>query len=221
MKKKTTAIALIIITFTALFTGTTAEAVETSINLSATASGMTLLLTPTGTGTGTYTFNDSMPYAFNDVLLISAIPDEGSRFTGWSGSVITTDETIILKMDETKNLIAEFTLDIVSFDLSTTELAFGEVFLGTSSEGIDIAMTNTGNVDLMWSHSITETNPFFAEFLRINGNVINPTHVNAIGVGQSYTNTYSLNLSEAPDAVAFESPFTGTLVYWAEAIPPS
>lgn len=212
-------ITLIIITLSALLSGVGAYAADTTLPMSATAGSIGLKIYVQGTGLGTFDYVDKGPYAYNDVVVITAVPMPGSIFAGWTGDVNTTEPTITLTMDSDKVVYAEFTLQVVSFDLDQTSLDFGTVILGTKSASISVRTTNTGNVDIQYTTQIVDNGEltFFNNYLLQNGVAHSPTRVYTLAQGFNHYNKYELDLTSAPDSVMDFENFTGSLIYWAEA----
>ncbi len=76
-----------------------------------------LTVSKTGTGTGIVTSDDgsiqcgdhcSGEYNAGTSVILTAMPDEDSSFTGWSGDCQGTEQKIEVKMDSNKNCIANF-----------------------------------------------------------------------------------------------------------------
>lgn len=68
-----------------------------------------LTVTPTGTGTGSVTRSpDKQSYAAGETVELTAIPQAGSLFVGWSGAATSTTESISILMDGHKTIVATF-----------------------------------------------------------------------------------------------------------------
>jgi hypothetical protein len=102
----------------------------TDVELGMLAVGSTLTVTKTGTGTGTATSDQpgidcgtdcSEVYASGTPVRLTATPDAGSTFVGWSGDCTSSGQ---VTLDADKTCAATFTRPLA---ISTTALPAGEV----------------------------------------------------------------------------------------------
>ena len=118
------------------------HAVIDIIPLSATQ--YTLTLTSSGGGTtdptpGSYTYDEGTQVA------ISAIPDNGYEFSGWSGDASGTDNPLTIAMDSNKSIKANFVQQTAQYTLTITAVAGGTTNPAPGSytyvEGTQVAIT--------------------------------------------------------------------------------
>ena len=95
-------------------------------------------------------------------VTLTAIPDSGYRFTGWSGDLSGSENPVIIAMDGDKNITAGFE-EIPNYILTVTAVN-GSVALdpggGSYTEGAEVAMTaipDTGYEFSGWSGDTTGT----------------------------------------------------------------
>ncbi len=107
-------------------------------------SAFTLTVTKSGTGGGTVTSNPagincgadcSEPYDGGTVVFLTATPDPGSEFAGWSGNADCSDG--VVTMDANKTCTATFNLSSVTFTLTITKAGTGTGTVTSSPAGIN------------------------------------------------------------------------------------
>ncbi len=95
----------------------------------------TLSVNKTGTGTGTVTSSPAgincgvdcgEPYASGTVVTLTATPDAGSTFTGWSGDCTGTG-TCVVTMSAARSVTASFTITTHTLSVSTAGTGSGSV----------------------------------------------------------------------------------------------
>ena len=98
-------------------------------------------------GNGVVTYNGSSPYDPGDVVVLTAYPDSGWDFAGWSGDLTSTNNPVYLTMDSNKTVTCTFTeipdvhdVEAVSQTVCENEVMPGEVV------GIDVTVRNNGDV---------------------------------------------------------------------------
>jgi uncharacterized repeat protein (TIGR02543 family) len=135
--------------------------------------GETLTVTKTGSGSGTVTSvppgidcgsDCSQDYAHNTQVTLSAIPDTGSTFTGWTGDLTGTTNPATLTMDGNKTVSATFELNVVT--LTINQATGGTITAdpaGPYHYGDDVTLTATpaqGYAFTGWAGDLTgTTNP--------------------------------------------------------------
>jgi hypothetical protein len=112
-------------------------------------SNYTLTITKAGNGTGTVTSFPSgincgvicsYQFLFGTSVTLTATPDSGSAFGGWSGDVTDSSSTIIVIMDSNKSMTSTFNL---SYTLTVTETGTGTGTVTSSPSGINCGATCT------------------------------------------------------------------------------
>jgi hypothetical protein len=107
----------------------------------------TLTITKSGTGTGTVTSDPSgidcgstcsYQFTFGTNVTLTATPDSGSAFGGWSGDVTDSSSTIIITMDSNKSVISTFNL---SYTLTVIKSGTGTGTVTSNPAGIDCGPT--------------------------------------------------------------------------------
>ena len=102
----------------------------------------TAALTMTVSGSGTVTADPAGPkYVFNTVVSLTAVPDAGRVFDGWSGAVTGTAPAISLTMDAAKAITASF--NPISYTVSLTVVPDGS---GTVTRTPDLPAYLWGDV---------------------------------------------------------------------------
>jgi hypothetical protein len=116
-------------------------------NLYSKISYRTLTITKSGTGSGTVTSDPSgincgstcsYQFTFGTNVTLTAIPDSGSLFGGWSGDVTNYGSTIIITMDSNKSVTSTFNL---SYILTVTNSGTGAGTVTSSPVGINCGST--------------------------------------------------------------------------------
>ncbi|HUX97512.1 MAG TPA: hypothetical protein VMV47_17395, partial [Bacteroidales bacterium] len=118
----------------------------------------TLSVEKAGTGTGLVTSSPagincgvdcSEPYSFGSVVTLTATPDAGSTFTGWSGGGCSGTGTCQVTMNSVVSVTATFTID--QYTLSVGKAGTGTGLVTSSPTGINCGVDcsepyNFGNV---------------------------------------------------------------------------
>ena len=121
----------------------------------------TVTLTATTVGSGTVTPASGTTYNSGDTANLTANPDTGWQFDGWSGDLTSTNATETLLMDADKTVTATFSQ--IQFDLTVNVLGNGTVTptTGTSFNSGDTAnLTATPDTGWQfdgWSGDLTST----------------------------------------------------------------
>jgi hypothetical protein len=107
----------------------------------------TLTITKSGTGTGTVISalsgincgsTCSYQFTFGTNVILTATPDSGSVFGGWSGNVTGSSSTIIVTMDSNKSVTATFN---TLYSLTITKTGAGTGTVTSNPVGIDCGST--------------------------------------------------------------------------------
>lgn len=127
-------------------------------------------------GNGTVTQNPvGDVFAEGSVVTLTATPDDGYRFVGWSGSVSSTDLTIEVTMDANVNLTASFaTIPGSGCDGETT------ITMNHEEDGI-------GEYCFVTSGTLNYINSWNTDYLEVNG--------------QDFTNTWTNTIPDADDGL--------------------
>jgi len=89
-------------------------------NITATFTVITYDLNVTVIGNGEVTRDPNLPeYEYGTQVTLTAIPVTGWTFTGWSGDVVSTDNPILVTMDNDKNITATFTVNTYTLTVAT------------------------------------------------------------------------------------------------------
>ncbi len=167
----------------------------------------------TKVGNGSVTKDpDQTTYDRGTSVQLTATPAEGWTFTGWTGSVTSTDNPVTVIMDSDKNITATFTINAYTLDI--TIVGDGTVTKvpdqPTYNHGTSVQLTATPNVGWTftgWTGSVTSTD--------------NPLTVIMDGsknITETFTiNTYTLDVTivgngtvtKVPDQLTYDH---GTLV---------
>ncbi|MAT42331.1 MAG: hypothetical protein CL609_08325 [Anaerolineaceae bacterium] len=150
-----------------------------SVTATFTINEYTLTVSTDGTGNGSVTSDPvgiscegdcTEDYDYNSLVTLTAIPNTGSTFVGWSGACTNTTGTCQVTIDESKSVMATFTLNQYTLTVSTDGTGSGSVTsdpTGISCEGdctedydynslvTLIATPNTGSTFTGWSGACT------------------------------------------------------------------
>jgi len=127
---------------------------QTSQDYTATLITYTLTIS-SGTGGTTVPTAGAHQYNSGAEVAVSATPDAGYTFAGWTGDVPEgneNDNPLTVTMDSDKTLTASFALlTPPKISLSTTQLNFGAITSGTCTPPQQFRISNTGGGALDWS----------------------------------------------------------------------
>lgn len=148
-----------------------------------TVNNYTLTTNTAGTGSGSVTAGGTYPYG--TVRSITATPNAGMQFAGWSGAATGTTNPINVTVDSSKTLTANFAP--ITYTVSATVAGSGSVSgTGTYNSGATATLTatpGTGYSFSAWSGGVTSTaNPVS---FTVSGN----TSVTATFTKNNYTVT--------------------------------
>ena len=87
----------------------------------------TYTLTVNKVGNGTVTADNPAPYYLNDVVVLTAVADEGWTFSGWTGDCTGTGDTCSVTMDADKTVTATFTQNQTEYTLTVNKVGNGTV----------------------------------------------------------------------------------------------
>jgi len=133
-----------------------------TISTSGTGSG-TVGASPTGTSCGA----GCLSFAAGTVVTLTATPNTGSTFAGWSGACSGTGSCTVT-MNSNQAVTAAFNLTVTSaITLSATSVSFGSQALQTVSPAQSILVTSNGTGPLT-VNSIAVSGPNSADFLQFN-----------------------------------------------------
>ncbi|MBI3161551.1 MAG: S-layer homology domain-containing protein [Chloroflexi bacterium] len=202
-------------TGTCQVTMSAARAVVATFNVSGVTT-YTLDLTKNGTGTGTVTSNPTgincglaCSSAFNTgtVVTLTATPDTGSTFAGWTGGGCTGTGTCDVTMSSAQSVTATFNVSASSYLLLVSKVGTGTGVITSDVGGIDCGATCSVAFNAGTIVTLTATPDAGIPF---NG---------WIGGGCSGTGTCAVTMSSAQTVHAvFGTPTTFTdvpITYWA------
>lgn len=177
----------------------------------------TLTVNKTGTGSGAVTATGidcgadcSEINDYNTNVILTATPDAGSTFTGWSGDADCSDGQVTMNADKT--CIATFTLLIPDISASTASLNFGNVNVGLASSPQTVTVSNNGTGNLnIGSVSITGTDAlqFIKQADVCSGNSLAPSETCNIQIVFRPASTGS---KTATLTIASNDPDEGTVI---------
>jgi hypothetical protein len=183
-----------------------------------------LNVTKSGAGSGTVTSSPAgidcgvdctQNYSYNTTVTLTALPDTGSVFTGWSGDSDCADG--IVTMDSNKNCIASFSLQSYTLNVNTAGTGSGTV---TSSPlGIDCGVDCTHDYSYNTPVTLTATPGADSAFIGWSGDPDCSDGIVTMNSGKTCTaafniNQYQLITSAAPPSGGSVTPdCSGGCVY--------
>ena len=188
------------------------------------------VLNLTQTGNGTVTLNPAGGlYDIGTSVTVTAAPDSGNRFVGYTGDLTGTTLEQTITMDADKNIAADF---IQQFALNVTAIGSGNVVLDPAGGLYDIgtavtvtAAPDSGSGFTGFSGDLTGTNTpqtltmdadksitanFTAQFV-LNLTTIGPATVTLTPPGGLYEAGTVVSVSVTPDSGSYFQGFTGDL----------
>lgn len=104
-----------------------------------------------GTGSGNITGNTS-PYNINTIATLTAVPEFGSSFSGWSGACTNISGTCTITMDATKSVVATFAgTEIAHYTFDNT---FNDIS-GNGNNGTSVGPTYNTTVKKIGTHALS------------------------------------------------------------------
>jgi hypothetical protein len=159
-------------------------------------------LTVSTVGGGSVTLNNTGPYNYGDVVLLTAVPSAGWNFTSWSGNLTGSTNPATLTITGNMFVTANFVANTYTLNVST--VGQGSVSLnntGPYNYGNVIQLTanaNSGWTFTSWSGNLTgSTNPTYV------------TMTSNLSVTATFTNSTSYLFSDGFESGNF-SAWTGT-----------
>jgi len=157
-------------------------------------------MTTAVTGSGTITSNpsginceDDCTESFHEgtVVTLTATAATGSTFTGWTGSIITTTNPLILTMDEAKSVTATFTLDTHALTVNLN----GDGSVSSDPVGIDCGVDCSETYDYGTVVTLTAVSETGFSFTGWTGSIITTTNplILTIDEAQNVTATFTLD----------------------------
>jgi len=175
--------------------GYTFTAVTADHTLAATFARNTYTLTVNLVGHGTVTQTPSQTtYLYGDAVTLTATPDAGWRFDGWSGDLESAANPTTLMMDDSKAVTATFTLQPagpVSYTLTIAVAGDGQ---GTVTPGVGVHEYLSGTTAL-----VTATAQADSDFAGWNGvcSGASPTCAVTLNADKQLTATFTLKTENA------------------------
>jgi hypothetical protein len=163
----------------------------------------TLTVTKAGTGSGTVTSNPSgincgatcsYQFLYGTSVVLTATPDSGSAFSGWSGDTVGTDTTITVTMNSNKNVTATFN---PAYTLTITKSGSGTGIVTSNPSGINCGATCSYRF-VSGTSVILEAIPDSSSvFLGWSGDVISSSSITIINMNsnKSVTAIFADNMS--------------------------
>ncbi len=130
----------------------------------------------------------SFNYEEDTVVTLTATPDANSSFNGWSGAC-TGFGICTVKMNNQKNVNADFQLKHSDISILPTSYNFGNVTVKTTSPSKEFKISNAGNANLDIS-SINLSGANSEEFIQAN-------NCSTVGIGGSCTVTVNFKPTSA------------------------
>lgn len=126
-----------------------------------------MTISTSGTGSGTVAVNPSGPsYASGTVVTLTATPNTGSTFAGWSGACSGMATTCTVTMEANRSVTATFNLVLTTYTLSIVTSGTGSGSITANSTGptyvsgtvVSLTATpNTGSTFAGWSGACSGT----------------------------------------------------------------
>ncbi len=171
-------------------------------------------LTTNTTGNGSITLNPTGgTYPEDTVVTLTAVPDSGWQFDGWSGAVSGTTNPTTVTMDADKTVTATFSeIPVLEYTLTTSTVGNGSISLnptgGTYLEGTVVTLTATADSGWQfdnWSGALSgSTNP---TTITMDGNKSVTANFSEVTVTYTVGNTTVLG-SDTTTANRRAMPFT-------------
>jgi len=131
------------------------------------------------------------------VVTLTATPDAGSDFTGWSGAGCSGTSDCVVTMDAAHSVTATFTLKTKSLDVSEDGTGTGSV--SSSPAGIDCGATCSTAFDYGTSVMLTATPDASSDFTGWTGAGCTGTGDCQVTMDQARSVTATFDLSVGPD----------------------
>jgi uncharacterized repeat protein (TIGR02543 family) len=112
-------------------------------SVTATFTQNTYTLTTSVVGNGSITRDNPGPYHYGDVVQLTAVPDPGWSFSGWSGDLGGSLNPAIITIDANKTVTATFTP--ITFTLTIIKTGNGSGTVSSIPAGIDCGTTCSYN----------------------------------------------------------------------------
>jgi uncharacterized repeat protein (TIGR02543 family) len=161
----------------------------------------TLTVSRSGSGSGVVTSSPagincgsdcSEPYNYNTLVTLTATPDTGSAFAGWSGSCSGTNPTTQVTMNADKTCTATFTLN--TYTLTVNKAGTGSGTVTSSPSGINCGSDCSENYSSGTTVTLTATASTGSTFTGWSGNCsgTNPTTQVTMDANKTCTATFTL-----------------------------
>ena len=98
-------------------------------------------------GNGVITYNGSSPYPEGAKVTLTAYPDTGWEFDGWSGDLVSTDNPVTITMDSNKSINATFTEILYEIEIDIKPGSDPNSINLKSKGVIPVAILTTENFD--------------------------------------------------------------------------
>ncbi|MAT41461.1 MAG: hypothetical protein CL609_03895 [Anaerolineaceae bacterium] len=162
---------------------------DLTVNLSGTGSGL-IISSPEGINCG---LDCQEKYDFNTEVTLTATPEDGSTFVGWSGACTNTTGDCVVTMDEAKSVTANFTLN--QYDLTVNLNGTGSGLVTSGPVGINCGLDCQEEYDFNTEVTLTAAPEDGSIFTGWSGACTNTTGdcVVTVDEAKSVTATFTLN----------------------------
>jgi len=152
------------------------------------------MLTVNIVGSGSVNLNDTGPYSYGDVVELTAVPDLGWTFSGWSVDLTGSDNPETITMDANKTVTATFNQLTITYTLTITATP------GGTTSPVPGAHVYSSGTDVQ------------ATAIPSSGYVFDHWELDSINVGSANPYTVTMNANHSLHAVFKEAPIPPTTV---------
>jgi len=152
------------------------------------------MLTVNIVGSGSVNLTDTGPYSYGDVVELTAVPDLGWTFSGWSVDLTGSDNPETITMDANKTVTATFNQLTITYTLTITATP------GGTTSPVPGAHVYSSGTDVQ------------ATAIPSSGYVFDHWELNSINVGSANPYTVTMNANHSLHAVFKEAPMPPTTV---------
>jgi uncharacterized protein (TIGR02145 family)/uncharacterized repeat protein (TIGR02543 family) len=146
---------------------------------------------------------DKPEYASDESILVTAAPNDGYTFTGWSGASSSTNASVTITMDDSKELIANFAPQTYTLTINSNPPDGGSVSSDpgksayTYNEQVTVTATAREGYEFTgWSGASSSTSASVT--ITMNGNKELTAGFRQTGVAVLPSESYTLTVSASP-----------------------
>ncbi|MFC5271029.1 InlB B-repeat-containing protein [Adhaeribacter terreus] len=157
-------------------------------------------------------------YATGSTVTLTATPDPGYQFDGWSGNATGTTNPLTVTMNTTKNITANFSLIPIQYNLNLTINGSGSVSKSpdqaTYTSGSTVMLTATPDPGFRfdgWSGDATGTTNPLSVTMSSNKNITATFSALPVQYNLNITVNGSGNVTKSPDQPTYDAGSTVTL----------